>query len=49
VIAGGGLGFIISFVTYISYYQNPFSKRAGQCRGVAEERRDETRGGEELL
>jgi hypothetical protein len=44
IIAGGVLGLLSSFVSYISYYHNPFSKRAGCSRDIGDERRNSDAG-----
>ncbi len=49
VIAGGGLGLVCAWVAYVSYYQNPVSKRAGQIRDIVEERKGQVGGDEALL
>jgi hypothetical protein len=49
IIAGGGLGILCAFVSYISYYQNPFSKRAGQYRVAGEQRRTDAGVNDALL
>jgi membrane-associated phospholipid phosphatase len=41
IIAGGALGLFCAIIAYLSYYQNPLSKRAGQLRDRGDGRRQQ--------
>jgi hypothetical protein len=49
IIAGCGIGILCAFVGYCSYYRNPFSKNADETREMADSRRAQEIGGQNLL